>query len=252
MKEIITAGIFFLLPAGLAYAQTLTVSAGLKAVNVKKGELVFYYRDESPVPDLLYKTVNFKGKKMAWLISADYETSDKINKPYLGVKAQGYLNEIAGADIGAGAGYRFGGKENGKFSIAPELALVYGINQLKLGTLSVRASGSVYITVNDTRFDDYEDVAILLRNTYLTLKPGLKINCRVNNKIRLRLYGAYQVGEGKATIRFSGLNNNGEKSTEVEKLAGQNIYFTLNGNRISKPPFTARGVELSAGLTYGF
>jgi hypothetical protein len=250
MKKILLLNTLLLPIICITYAQTLTVSAGLKTVDVKKGSLIFFYIDESPVPDLLYKAINFKGNRMAYLLSADYETESQANKAYITLKGQGYINEILGADIGAGIGYCFGGKGKGKITVSPELSLVYGFSQLPLGTLSVRASGSVYITVNNTQFDNYEDVSILLRNTYLTLKPGLKVNFPIKNKTHLRLYGGYQLSGGKSTIRFTGQNNNGAKSTEIEKLAGPNIYFTLNNDRISHPPFTAKGLEISIGVSF--
>ena len=244
--------IFFLLltyaGTGVSNAQVFDISAGLKSVKTVKGIVSFIYQDESPVPDIIETYLDLKGNKQAINLAVDYEhTRGKKQFYWLG-RLQGYLGEVVGADIGLGGAYPLALNKNNTLSLHPELMVIFGFNKLDMGFLDVRAAGSVYIQVNSTRYNDYESVAIELRNTYLTIRPGVKIVNKITDKISIRGFAGYHLGKGSSEVIFTGNDRNGEQAEEVEKLGQRNLYFDVNGQSKTETPFRARGVELRVGV----
>lgn len=245
----------FVLPALLflfqtSFSQSLGISAGVKLLNIQKGDIFFVYQDESPVPDVLASLVELKGNKMAINLAVDYEGIQKPNQPYLLLRGLGYFGEIIGGDAAIGVGFNLPLSKNKKISLLPEISALVGFNKKDLGTLEVAASGSVYIQVNDTRYGNYEDVAVSLQNLYYGIRPGLSLNLPVGQKSFIRLYGGYLLSMSSSKISFIGNTSSEDNVEEFEKLKDRNLYFEVNGKSTQKAPFNANGLELRLGIFF--
>lgn len=239
-----------LFTAIIANAQLFGFSAGVKQLNVKNGEIYFVYQDESPVPDIIETRVILKNQKYGVNVTFDYETEQAPKKIYGIFRLEGYTGEITGGGIGIGIGYPIFLEPKGKIRFHPEISAMLGLNKKDLGTLVVQASGSVYIQVNDTRYGDYEDVDVALKNYYYGIKPAASLSFSLGTKTYLRLFGGYHFDFNISEVSFTGQNNAQEEVKEIEKLKDKNLYFEVNGKNTNKTPFAAGGLELRLGIIF--
>lgn len=249
MKKFILV-ILTIITATIANAQLLGISGGVKLLNTQKGSIFFVYEDESPVPDILETLVTLKGNKLAANLAIDFESKQDFNKPYFIARVQGYAVEILGGDIGLGIGFNASLNKTKRISIRPELTALVGYNKKDLGTLEVKANGSVYIQVNNTRYGDYEDVDVSLQNLYYGIRPGLSFSAGIGQYSFFRIYAGYLLGFGNSKISFKGNLNNGEEKEEFEKLKDRNLHFEVNGKPTQKAPFNASGLEFRIGFFF--
>lgn len=233
-----------------ASSQLIGITGGMKQLKVKKGDIYFFYLDESPVPDYIDTRITLKGKKFVPCATLDYQSGLTKNKPYWLIRATGYSGEILGVDAGLGVGYSLPLGKKGKASIDPEISALFGYNKINLGTLKVQASGSVYIQVNNTQFGNYEDVDIALRNIYYGIKPAINFSFNIGKNTWLRIFTGYHFDTGKTEIVFTGRNNANEEVKDFENLKDQNLYFEVNGASYKKAPFRAGGVEARLGIFF--
>jgi hypothetical protein len=231
----------------VCYAQEFCISGGLKNLNVKNGTVLFRYIDESPAPDVIDSYIPLTGTKLAFNIAADWRSEQKSNTPFYIARANGYIGKVLGADIGFGIGKSFEMGSSKKIAIQPEITAIIGLNSKKLGDLEVVASGSIFIQVNSTIYDNYEPVAISLRNTYYGLRPAINfvVNADQSKKVVVQL--GYSVVANSSTISFNGLKD-GENVTELEKLRDDNLAFFVNNKLTQKSPISASGFDLKIGL----
>ncbi len=247
MKNILVLILYFFIIIK-APSQNFDVTFGTKQMKTEKGNSLFLYKDESPVPDLFSTQLNLKGQKQAIAIAADYDTYKGKKEIVLIGRMQGYISEILGVDLGVGISYPLIFEKNKKLTFLPELMIVYGTNRLSLGSIKVQASGSVYIKVNDIQYKNYTDVEIALKNNYLSIKPGLKINYIITEKYSFNLFTGYHIANGKSTVDFTGLNSNDEKVVAEESIGISNMYFNVNGIVRTDAPFRPKGLELRLGI----
>lgn len=229
------------------FSQTLGISAGVKLPKISKGDIYFVYEDESPAPDIIVSEVPLKEKSLALNLAVDYEGPQDPKASYFFARGQFYAGEVIGGDLGLGVGYVLpAGK---KLQVLPEVSVLMGICNKPLGTLDVEAAGSVYITVNQTQYDNYEPVNISLQHIYYGIRPGISFKFPVSQKASVRLHAGYLLSLGSSRVSFTGPVD-GETEQEFEKLKSRNLYFDVNNRQTQKAPFTANGPEVRLGVYF--
>lgn len=233
-------------------AQMLEVSGGIKSINVSKGDVDFVYIDESPVPDILVTRVPFKGSRSVISIAFDYEGFNDEQRIFGILRLQGYFGEIKGVDANVGLAYPLYLNALGSLRLHPEICVAYGFNEKKMGTLNVQATNSVYIKVNNTRYEDFASVDIASQNNYFALRPAMKAAVRINPSSELRFFGGFHIalGKTKSSVSFTGPASSGETVTERESLGNSNVFFHYNGENTSVNPFSVKGLELRIGFAF--
>jgi hypothetical protein len=230
------------------HAQSITLSAGVKHLEIQQGEMYFSYIDESPAPDEFTQTVEVASSPYAFNIAIDMDWYNE--NPLYGIgRLQGYFGQMFGFDLGGGIGFALPLNSEKTIRLHPEALLVFGFTQKNLGDLYVQNSGSVYITVNETQYDNYEPVGISLTKNYFTVKPGVSLVFPVASEKELVLHTAYQFGNNNANISFNGPVD-GENVSQTEDFSEPNVAFYVDGMRANDVPFQPKGPEISIGLRF--
>ena len=229
-------------------AQNLTLSFGIKQIESQSGEIQFGYIDESPVPDEFITDFEISAAKQAVSLAAEFDWYKERSLYAIG-RLQGFFGPMNGVDLGLGAGYPINLNSQGTIRLQPEILAVLGYASKSLGELIVQNTGSVYITVNETQFDNYENVSVALQKTYLTIKPGLSLAIGLKSGNEIKFQASYQFFGDKAMVTFDGPVN-GEEVSEIEEIGVSNMYFYLDGISSYDIPFKPKGFELRLGYSF--
>lgn len=223
---------------------TISFSGGVKLIKSENNPTTLWYVDESPSHDNIYRDIEQIGNLSINLgiRFSDNETS-KALKPF--IEGQGYFGSINGISLNGGFFYSSANSKN--FKVQPELGLVLGYCSKGVGDIQ---NNDVYIQVNNTRFQDYTNVSVALRNAYIGLKPGLNILFNLGNDQELGFGVNYQVSYKAGFVAFRGLDDNGTSVSETEYLSAENVWFTANGSRTDDNPYSPDGLEFKVFYSF--
>jgi hypothetical protein len=223
----------------------ISVSGGVKLIGTEERTTTLWYVDESPSRDNIYKDIGQIGKVAINLnVRWTDDTPDKIFRPF--IEGQGYLGAINGLSLNGG--YVFSGTDEGKkVRVQPELGAVIGYCSKGIGAIE---NNDVYIQVNQTRFQNYTDVFVSLRNAYIGIKPGLSFIFKSGINSEIGLGVNYQLSYKVGFINFRGTDNNENIVSEIEYLTAKNVGFYVDGDRTDKNPYNPDGLEFK--LFYSF
>jgi hypothetical protein len=216
---------------------TTTISAGVKMVKNESKSVIFAYVDESPSMDNIATEVEQKGK-MAFHVNARMHQLSEASDMHFFLEGQGYLGSING--LAANVGLFYDSQESSNVKFRPEIGAVLGYNSTPIGTME---NNDVYIQVNDTKFKDYTDVDVALRNIYYGLKPGVNVFFGSDGDTGFGIGVHYQLSLKSGYVAFKGEDQNGENVVETEKLSENNVGFYVDGKSTDKVPFNADGLE---------
>ena len=146
---------------------------------------------------------------------------------------------MSGLALNSGFFYRSDGTGNVK--LQPEMSLIIGYSSKSMGEIE---NNDVYIQVNETKFQDYTNVNVALRNVYFGIKPGISftINTGVDKELGFGINYQLTVKSGK--ISFSGTDDAGNAASDSEKLSENNVGFYVDGKESDKIPYSADGLEI--------
>ncbi len=229
-------------------SQNLTLSFGVKQIESESGEIQFGYIDESPVPDEFITDFEITSAKQAVSLAGEFDWYNESSIYAIG-RLQGFVGPMNGVDLGLGAGYAIKLNNQSTIRLQPEILAVLGYASKSLGELIVQNNGSVYITVNETQFDNYENVGVTLQKTYLTIKPGISLAIGLKSGNEIKLQVSYQFFGDKGMVAFDGPVN-GEEVSEMEEIGVSNMYFYLDGITSYDIPFKPKGFELRLGYSF--
>ena len=221
----------------------ISVSGGVKLIGTEANTMTLWYVDESPSRDNIYKDIDPIGK---YAVNLGVRwTDDTPSKFRLFLEGQGYVGGIMG--LAFNGGYVYSGSSQGKVRVQPELGATLGYCSKGLGEIE---NNDVYIQVNNTKFQDYTNVSVSLRNAYVGIKPGVSFvfNAGVEREIGIGIN--YQISYKAGFLNFRGPDSNGSQTSETEKLTANNLSFYANGYRTGNNPYNPDGLEFK--IFYSF
>jgi len=221
---------------------TKSISGGVKLINSDTRTITLHYVDESPSMDNLSTNANQTGNLAFQLNFRFQDAKDDRNYHFFG-EGQGYLGSINGLALNCGILFR--GK--GKIKIQPEMSGIIGFSQKSIGEIK---NNDVYIQVNNTRFKDYTDVQVSLRNIYYGIKLGLSFSVNTGTNSEIGFGVNYQLSAKVGSIVFSGKGQDGKSTSDTEGLGEKNVGFYVDGYKTDKIPYNPDGLELK--IFYSF
>jgi len=244
MKKILLFTII-LLSIQLANAQPkFSLSGGVKLIKPDNRDMTLWYVDESPSMDNCYRSVKQDGN-LAINFSARYQDNDLNRKYHFFVEGQGYIGSINGLALNIGAVYI--SNYDSKVRIQPEIAGVIGYCTKGLGEIE---NNDIYIQVNDTKFQDYTNVNVALRNIYFGIKPGLSFIAKAGSDNEIGVGASFQLSGKIGMLAFSGADQEGNNVTETENLNADNVYFMVDGDKTDVIPYNPDGIELKVFFNF--
>lgn len=223
---------------GMLNAQpSYSVSGGVKLINSEPHEMTLWYIDESPSHDNIYTTFSPIGNISVNLgIRWQDNLSEKAFRLF--VEGQGYVGSVSG--LALIAGYSYCPLVSGKVKFQPELSAVLGYCSKGIGAID---NNDVYIQVNQTKFQDYTNVYVSLRNAYIGIKPGVSLTFDIGNEKAIGLGVNYQLSYKAGFVNFRGTGEDGNPATDSESLTARNVGFYVDGTRTSDNPYNPDGLE---------
>ncbi len=245
MKRIMLLIALFATTMQVANAQkNITISGGVKQIGAESNKMTLWYVDESPSRDNIYKDIDPIGK---YALNLNVRWTDNTtDKPFrLFLEGQGYVGGIMG--LAFNGGYAYCGTSKGKIRIQPEIGAVLGYCSKGLGEIE---NNDVYIQVNNTKFQDYTNVSVALRNAYIGLKPGISFVFPAGVEREIGLGVNYQISYKVGFLSFNGTDQDGNQASEIEYLTAKNVGFYVDGYRTDKNPYNPDGLEFK--IFYSF
>jgi hypothetical protein len=222
----------------------ISISGGVKLIGSESRKMTLLYVDESPSRDNLYKDIDPIGNFAVNLnVRWNDNSSTKALRPY--IEAQGYVGSVFG--LALNGGYAYIGSNSGKVRIQPELSAVLGYCSKGIGEIE---NNDLYIQVNNTKFQDNTNVSVSLRNAYIGLKPGISFVFPAGVEREIGLGINYQISYKAGFLSFSGADQNGTQTSDIEYLSANNVGFYVDGYRSDKNPYNPDGLEFK--LFYSF
>jgi hypothetical protein len=222
----------------------ISISGGIKMINAESVSTTLWYVDESPSRDNIYKNIDPIGD-IALQVNVRWQDNSPGKDFRLFMEGQGYIGGING--LAFNGGYIYSGKGQSKVRIQPELSAVLGYCSKGIGTIQ---NNDVYIQVNETKFKDYTDVSVALRNAYLGIKPGLSFIFKTGANSEFGLGVNYQLSYKAGFISFSGTGQDGNSASDYEFLTESNVGFYVDGRKSDKVPYNPDGLEFK--IFYSF
>jgi hypothetical protein len=244
MKKLLLIASFAMILHVLFAEQPISISGGIKLIGTQTGDITLWYIDDSPSRDHIYSNIDQIGDfainlNLRWI-------NDKSNNPLkFFLEGQGYIGGINGLAISGG--YLYNKSQTRKVRIQPELSGTIGFCSKRAGKLE---NNDVYIQVNQTRFQDYSDVFVSIRNIYLGIKPGLSLIFKTKNYTEVGFGVNYQLSIKSGYVSFSGTGQDGNQVSDYENLTANNVGFYVNGNKTSSNPFNPDGLEFKMFYTF--
>jgi len=237
MKHHICSIAITILLCPMLYAQPdISISCGLKITNQIRENASLWYIDESPSMDNIGKDIPSTGNKS---IELGLRLQDYENALNRFMDGQLYFGDLMGLSVGLG--YSYDMTEFSSIKFVPEISGILGFSSKGIGELE---NNDVYIQVNQTKFQDYTNVWVSLRNTYIGIKPGFQIKLVTDSEKEIGIRVLYQLSYKMGSLLFSGTDNYGEATSDSEDLNASNVGFYVNGQRTSKNPFNPDGLEV--------
>lgn len=251
MKKLFIALLFLAFSINL-YPQVIFYG-GIKPFENNASNIQFYYVDQAPNPNSLYKNITFN-KKELYNVGVTLGGILSAETPlYIDIGAQAFFNKIYGGDLSLQIGYIHPYFLNKRIVVFPTVGLGYGFYDLDIGDIQ-RASD--YIQINKTKF--YEKaVNVSLRNDFISLRPSLNVYFDLGKKVLLSLTGSYLYPfEFKDVARFyvtkDEKNSISESKSEIVDLTSSNLTMLTDGVKNTKLPYTFKGFEIRLGIGWMF
>ena len=244
MKKIYLLSILMICGYLLKSQTSFSISGGVKMIPPDSRTVTLLYVDESPSQDNIYKDVKQSGN-LCINFAARYQDNDVTKNYHLFVEGQGYFGSLNGIALNTGLFYRK--NFDSKFILQPELAFVIGFSSKGIGEIE---NNDIYIQVNNTHFQDYTNVNVAVRNLYYGIKPGLNFVFKTGTFKEMGFGVGYQLSLKSGKLVFSGTNQDGNATTDSEKLTASNVGFYVDGDKTDKVPFNPDGLEFK--IFYNF
>ena len=222
----------------------ISISGGLKLINSEPVTTTLWYVDESPSRDNIYTTVQPIGNQ-ALNLSLRWQDDTPEIPLRLFMELQGYVGDING--LAFNGGFLYSGSKQGKVRIQPELSVVLGYCSKGIGEMQ---NNDVYIQVNETRFKDYDNVSVALRNAYLGVKPGLSIVFNTGPSSEFGIGINYQVSIKASFVSFSGIGQDGNSVSDYEFLSEDNVGFFVDNVKTDINPYNPDGLEFKVFYSF--
>jgi len=244
MKKIIILSILMAFTQVLRSQTSYSISGGIKLIKPDNRTVTLWYVDESPSMDNLSKSVEQTGN-IAFNINARWQDDDATKAFHLFVEGQGYFGSINGLALNTGVFYR---KDfESKFIVQPELAALLGFSSKGIGEIQ---NNDIYIQVNDTKFQDYSNVNVAIRNIYYGVKPGVSFIIKSGLTSELGFGINYQLSVKTGMVTFSGKGQDGNAASASEKLTEPNVDFYVDGAKTDKIPYNPDGFEFKVFYSF--
>jgi len=244
MKRLLLMVLISTIALGARAQKNVTISGGVKMIGAEENTMELLYVDESPSRDNIYKDIDPIGK-ITGNLGVRWTDNDSEKAFRLFLEGQAYIGGIMG--LAFSGGYAYHGTSSGSVRIQPELSAVLGYCSKGIGMIE---NNDVYIQVNNTKFQDYTDVSVALRNAYIGVKPGLSFvfNAGVEREIGIGVN--YQLSYKAGFLSFSGSDNNGAQANETEYLTAKNVGFYVNGYKSGNNPYNPDGLEFKVFYSF--
>jgi hypothetical protein len=217
---------------------SFSFAGGVKLMKADTREVTLWYIDESPSMDNLYKTVEQTGN-MAINFNLRLQDNSTNSTFHFFIEGQGYIGSMNGMALNTGLFYRSDGSASVK--LQPEMSLILGYSSKSIGEIE---NNDVYIQVNDTKFQDYTNVNVALRNFYYGIKPGLSFTITTANDNEFGIGINYQLSLKSGKISFTGKGDDGNSAADSEKLSESNVGFYVDNKESDEIPYNADGLEI--------
>jgi hypothetical protein len=244
MKKLLFIVFIATMSFGARAQKNVTISGGVKMIGAEASTMQLWYVDESPSRDNIYKDIYPIGK-IAGNFSVRWTDNDSGRPFRLFLEGQGYIGGIWGAAFSGG--YIYHGSSEGSIRIQPEISAVLGYCSKGLGMIE---NNDVYIQVNNTKFQDYTDVSVALRNAYIGIRPGLSFVFKAGVEREIGIGVNYQLSYKAGFLSFSGADNNGAQANETEYLTAKNVGFYVNGYKSGNNPYNPDGLEFKVFYSF--
>lgn len=224
---------------------SFSVSGGVKLIKADQRTTSLWFVDDSPSRDNLSVNVKQKGN-IAYQLNLRMQDNNLDKKFHFFVEGQGYYGSING--LALNMGFFYGGKNQGKIKIQPEISGVLGYSSKSLGVIE---NNDVYIQVNNTKFENYTNVSASLRNIYFGIKPGISFVFKAGSDKEIGFGVNYQLSAKlSGEIAFSGTDADGNAASDSKKLTDSNVGFYVDGVKTDKIPYSSDGLEFKVFYSF--
>ena len=244
MKKILFFALLMVCVSVLKSQPKYSFAGGVKLIKPDDRTVTLWYVDESPSMDNLYVSGTQDGN-MSYLINFRIQEKGLDKKFKIFGEGQGYFGVING--LALNIGYLYCSNSESNFRVQPELAGLFGYSTTGMGEIE---NNDVYIQVNDTKFQDYTNVNVALRNVYVGIKPTLSFVAKISTNQEIGLGVSYQLSYKFGKVVFTGTGEDGNEAKDSESLNEDNVNFTVDGEKTDKIPFNPDGLEFK--LFYSF